>query len=221
MAPRPDFYPVAVPHHITFPSELQEYLRATTNSESTTRAENKDSPVSPPLAYTEFLKALSPRYGSPPSSASSVCSDYTSRKHLSSPPSLPLTASAISFPNEAVSTRRARIHPRPLSPMNMPRSAGELDQYRRHRMSPYYMYSPAMVVESPKSARLPRSPYPPLERRVQYVESTSSPTGTITKTTTRSITIQHVVTQTGALKRVPSLAPPPKGKRRRMNQTKQ
>ncbi|KAL4885897.1 hypothetical protein BJY04DRAFT_179421 [Aspergillus karnatakaensis] len=220
MAPRPDFYPVPVPQHITFPSELQEYLRAKSNPTSTSHAEDKASPVTPPLAYTEFLKALSPKYGSPPSSASSTCSDYLSRKQLS-PRSLPLTASAAAFPSGAVSARRARTHTSPRSPMMMPRSAGEPNQYRRLRMSPSYLYSPALIVESPRNPRPSQSSYPSMERRVRYVESTSSPTGTITTTTTRSITIQHVVTHTNSLKRVPSLAPAPKGKRRRVSQTKQ
>ncbi|KAL4990223.1 hypothetical protein BDW68DRAFT_154807 [Aspergillus falconensis] len=211
MAPRPELYPLQTPKHITFPSELQEYLRPTNPSPACN--DGKGPSVPPPLAYTEFLKALSPVFGSPPESAT-TSSPYGLNKQLPSPQSLPSTASTASFSgNTATATKtHRRTRSGPPTPLNVPRSAAEAGQFRRLRMSPSYLYSPG-AVDSPKSAHAVRSPYPPAERRVRYVDSPGS--------AARSITIQHIVTHTVTLKRVPSLAPPPKGKRRRMTQAKQ
>ncbi|KAL4804836.1 hypothetical protein BDV18DRAFT_142638 [Aspergillus unguis] len=221
MAPRPELYPLQTPKHITFPSELQEFLQPA-NPPSARCTDTKGPSVPPPLAYTEFLKALSPAFGSPSGSISTPysSSSYTFNKQLPSPKSLPSTASSTSFSSEsAPSTGRGmRTHARtrsgPPSALSAPRSATETSHssFRRIRMSPY-LYSPAEV-DSPKSAHPVRSPYPPVERRVRYVDSPASAGG-------RSITIQQIVTHTVTLKRVPSLAPPPKGKRRRTSQSKQ
>ncbi|CBF81010.1 predicted protein [Aspergillus nidulans FGSC A4] len=215
MAPRPELYHLQTPEHIIFPSELQEYLRGP-NPTPARCTDGKGPSVPPPLAYTEFLKALSPVFGSPLESATTPYS-YTFNKQLPSPQSLPSTASTTSFSSDTVTAVRApKTHRRarsgPPTPLNVPRSAVESGQLRRLRMSPSYPYSPG-VVDSPKSAYAVRSPYPPLDRQMRHVGSPAS--------TGRSITIQHIVTHTVTLKRVPSLAPPPKGKRRRMNQTTQ
>ncbi|RDW69086.1 uncharacterized protein DSM5745_08846 [Aspergillus mulundensis] len=212
MAPRPELYPLQTPKHIIFPSELQEYLRPG-NPEPARCNDGKGPSVPPPLAYTEFLKALSPAFGSPPESAKTL---YSYNKQLPSPQSLPSTASTTSFPGDtaaAAPKTHKRTRSGPPTPLNVSRSAAESGQIRRLRMSPSYLYSPA-ALDSPKSAHAVRSPYPPVERRVRYTESLSG-------AASRSITIQHIVTHTVTLKRVPSLAPPPKGKRRRMNQGSQ
>ncbi|KAL4905345.1 hypothetical protein BDW74DRAFT_152468 [Aspergillus multicolor] len=221
MAPRPELHPLKTPKHITFPSELQEYLRPSNPEPTCTDGNGKGPSVPPPLAYTEFLKALSPAFGSPQSATTGYSSSGSSylNKQLPSPQSIPSTASSTTtFPSEAGRTTsthtytHTRTHSGPPTPLNAPRSAVE-SSYRRVRMSPSYIYSP-VAVDSPKSAHPVRSPYAPVERRVRYVESPSDPAG-------RVITIQHVVTHTVTLKRVPSLAPPPKGKKRRMAQGKQ
>ncbi|KAI9376663.1 hypothetical protein BJX61DRAFT_153568 [Aspergillus egyptiacus] len=207
MAPRPDLYPLKTPRHITFPSELQEYLEGTSKPEPTRNADAKGPSVPPPLAYIEFLKALSPAFGSPSEPASAVYPSWSANKQLPSPLSQPSTASTSSFRNETVPASNGQGH----HPTATPRSAGETSQFRRLRMSASYLYSPR-AMESPKSAHGVRSPYPPIERRVRYMD-------TPTSGSSRSITIQHIVTHTVTLKRVPSLHPPPKGKRRRGNQT--
>lgn len=218
MAPRPELYPLKTPKDITFPSELQEQLQPPTPSPRCT--DNKGPSVPPPLAYTEFLKALSPAFGSPSEAATTPCTSSSSslNKQLPSPRSLPSTASSTSFSGESAPGQGSKTHARtrsgPPTPLSAPRSAAEPSHptCRRLRLSPSYLYSPA--ADSPGSAHPVRSPYPPAERRVRYVESPASAGG-------RSITIQHVVTHTVTLKRVPSLAPPPKGKRRKVNQNKQ
>jgi hypothetical protein len=209
MAPRPELYPLKTPSQLTFPSELQEYLRAT-NPDSTRHNDSKGQSVHPPQAYTEFLKALSPVFGSPSECGSTPYTSYPGSKQNPSPLSIPSTASTTSFPGDAIPSTKARPSSGQISPSNVPRSAVDGRQYRRIRMSPHYVCSPTSV-DSPKSAHPLRSPYPPVDRRVRYVESPASAGG-------RSITIQHIITHTVTLKRVPSLAPPPKGKRRRASQ---
>ncbi|KAL3469782.1 hypothetical protein BJX99DRAFT_64662 [Aspergillus californicus] len=216
MAPRPELYPLQTPDHIKFPSELQEDLRGPSNPEPTTRTDGKGPSVPPPLAYTEFLKALSPTFGSPYELTTADYPGWGSNRQLPSPLSLPSTAS---FPGHGVPSRSQTQSASHLS-IPAPHSARETNQYRRIRMSPSYLCSPR-AIESPRSAHAVRSPYPPIERRARYIDSPierrtryiDSPAGT-----TRSITIQHIVTHTVTLKRVPSLNPPPKGKRRKTSQ---
>ncbi|KAL2850322.1 hypothetical protein BJY01DRAFT_210031 [Aspergillus pseudoustus] len=210
MAPRPELYPLKTPSQLTFPSELQEYLRAT-SAEPTRQNITRGPSVQPPQAYTEFLKALSPVFGSPSECGSTPYTSYPHQKQIPSPQSLPSATSITSFPGEVTPSTKAHTSSGHTSPSYVPRSAVEPRQYRRIRMSPHYVCSPTSA-DSPKSAHPLRSPYPPVDRRVRYVESPSSAGG-------RSITIQHIITHTVTLKRVPSLAPPPKGKRRRANQS--
>ncbi|KKK16244.1 hypothetical protein ARAM_006281 [Aspergillus rambellii] len=210
MAPRPSLYPLKTPDNITFPSELQEYIRATSNPEpSKQRGDGKGPSVPPPRAYTEFLKALSPTFGSPPQSATTAYSNYSFNNQLPSPASSTSSASTLSFPGEMLPGTHTRSIPQ--SPLNEPRSAGEPGPIHHIPVSPTYSYSPR--VESPKSAHPARSPYPFGERKVRYLDSSSS-------TTEVSIRTQHVITHTITFKRVPPLDPPPKGKRRKGNQMK-
>ncbi|KAL2863779.1 uncharacterized protein BJX67DRAFT_362608 [Aspergillus lucknowensis] len=209
MAPRPELYPLKTPSDIIFPSELQEYLRSIDKPEPTRCSDPKGPSVPPPLAYTEFLKALSPTFGSP--SDYSVSASPSFGKQLPSPQSLPSCTSTSSFPGDVISATRSRAPSNSYLPLPAPRSAGEASQFRRLRKSPTYFYS-YRGNDSPKSAHAVRSPYPPVERRVRYMDSP-------TVGSPRSITVQHIVTHTVTLKRVPSLDPPPKGKRRRANQT--
>ncbi|KKK22572.1 hypothetical protein P175DRAFT_0532225 [Aspergillus ochraceoroseus IBT 24754] len=199
MAPRPELYPLKTPSHIIFPSELQDYIRATRNPEPTKRTDGKGPSVPPPLAYTEFLKALSPEFGSPTESDDGAFSNWSLGQQLPSPISPPPTSSTISFPSE-MTTARNRTRPLPHSLMtNAPRASAEVGSLHRIRVSPTFLY--ASAVESP-----------PVERRARYAESPI--------TNERTIRIQYARTNPMRFKRVPSLDPPPKGKRRRVNQNK-
>ncbi|KAF9893576.1 hypothetical protein FE257_010888 [Aspergillus nanangensis] len=203
MAPRPNLYPIQTSKTIVYPSELQG--PSTSSSTSSKREDSNGPSVPPPLAYTEFLRALSPAFGSP-EPATAGATRWSFGRPLPSPISMPSTSSSASFPRRTVSGKRTSSMSVPHSPAL--RSASSIGPIRRIRMSPTYMYSPAST-ESPQSPYMIRTPLSPAEWRRRYAES---PDG-------RTISIQQVVTHTITLKRTPSLDPPPKGKRRRTHES--
>ncbi|BDD64077.1 hypothetical protein MPDQ_000503 [Monascus purpureus] len=70
MAPeRPVLPPLETPKHTTFPLEIHGG-----NRDNSRRPGNKSAPITPPAAYTEFLRALTPVFSSPPSAGASVAS---------------------------------------------------------------------------------------------------------------------------------------------------
>ncbi|KAH8423041.1 uncharacterized protein LDX57_000797 [Aspergillus melleus] len=208
MAPRPNLYPLKTSKNMVFPSELHENPLAKKNDED--NEEERTGPsVPPPLAYTEFLRALSPVFASPDGNFSS-CPRWTYSRAPPSPVSLPSATSnrATFAAGEAV--RNSPASSIPPSPLSAPRSASSAGgPVRRVRTAPSFMYSPAG--ESPQSPYAYRRPYSPNEWRLRYADPPHAAQG-------RTISIQHIVTHTVTLKHAPPpLAPPPKGKRRRTN----
>jgi hypothetical protein len=67
---------------------------------------------------------------------------------------------------------------------------------------------------SPYSPYSIQSPYSPSELRLRCTESPRS-------AREGSVSIQHIITRTVTFKRAPSLEPPPKGKRRRTNESEE
>ncbi|PKY02486.1 hypothetical protein P168DRAFT_184853 [Aspergillus campestris IBT 28561] len=206
MAPRPNLYPLKTPKNMSFPSELQD--NPNVSSETTRREGRRTGPsVPPPLAYTEFLRALSPAFGSPEPPSTAGVTRWHFGRPLPSPVSMPSSASSGSSFHGSESVRRGPMSV-PQSPMTLaPRSAHGLGPVRRMPISPHYLYSPA-TTESPQSPYTVRTTLSPAEWRRRYTDSPASPYG-------RTVQIQHVVTHTVTFKRAPSLEPPPKGKRRR------
>jgi hypothetical protein len=199
---KPSLHPLKTPKTATFPSELHKspYPAFT---DFIKKEEGLKTPITPPLAYTEFLKALTPVLTSPMSAG--VFSEKSSGK--STPTSQPSSASTSCYcacdgrtPNSAV----------PPSPFVAPRSARTPTDLRRLRIpasSP--LYSP---IESPRSSSA-RSPYSPsdwsLDAGIRYFDRPRS--GVI-----RPVSVRQVVTRTVTYKRT-DLDPAPKGKRRKTN----
>lgn len=171
------------------------------------------TPITPPTAYTEFLKALSPALSSPSSSRSSTFSDKSSGK--STPTSAPPSAgSACSCGHESQTATSAPIIPpspfvRPPNSVRPAHSARTPTSLRRLRIPQSPLYSPA--TDSPKSSAI-RSPFSPaewyLEGKTRYYESPR--TGCH-----RPVSVRQVVTRTVTYTRTP-LDPAPKGKRRKL-----
>lgn len=171
------------------------------------------TPITPPTAYTEFLKALSPAISSPSTGNSSVFSDKYSGK--STPTSVPSSAgSTCSCNNEAHQASSAPMIPpspfvRPPSSARPPKSARTPTSLRRLRIPQSPVYSP--VTDSPKS-NVTRSPFSPaewfLDGKTRYYESPR--TGCH-----RPVSVRQVVTRTVTYTRTP-LDPAPKGKRRKL-----
>ncbi|OJJ46878.1 hypothetical protein ASPZODRAFT_1842508 [Penicilliopsis zonata CBS 506.65] len=218
MAPnKPVLHPLKTPKSMTFPSELKDKTKSEDSSAT---------PISPPLAYTEFLKALTPIFTSPVSAGGAFPA------FACSPTSTPSSATSLSFsatgsakpssssfsstsPHSSSSSSSATLSGKnlpPASPATAPKSAHSArpGPLRRLRipLSAGYPYSPTL--ESPRSASTLRSPYSAIEWKTRYLESQSprSATGS------RHVSVRQVVTRTVTYKRTP-LEPPPKGKRRK------
>ncbi|MCJ1346855.1 hypothetical protein MMC31_005073 [Peltigera leucophlebia] len=166
------------------------------------------TPITPPLAYTEFLKALSPAISSPSTGRSFTFSD---RSGKSTPTSAPSSAgSACSCSNDAHKTSAPIIPPSPF--MRPPPSARSPTTLRRLRIPQSPGYSPA--TDSPKSSAI-RSPFSPadwyLDSKARIYESPRTPRSGCH----RPVSVRQVVTRTVTYTRTP-LDPAPKGKRRKL-----
>ena len=166
------------------------------------------TPITPPLAYTEFLKALSPAISSPSTGRSFSFSD---RSGKSTPTSAPSSAgSACSCSNDAHKTSAPIIPPSPY--MRPPPSARSPTTLRRLRIPQSPSYSPP--TDSPKSSAI-RSPFSPadwyLDSKARMYESPRTPRSGCH----RPVSVRQVVTRTVTYTRTP-LDPAPKGKRRKL-----
>lgn len=170
------------------------------------------TPITPPMAYTEFLKALSPALSSPSTGKSSVFSDKDSGK--STPTSAPSSAGSACSCSEAHKASSAPMIPpspfvRPPNSARPPKSARTPTSLRRLRIPQSPIYSPA--TDSPKSSAI-HSPFSPaewfLDGKTRYYESPR--TGCH-----RPVSVRQVVTRTVTYTRTP-LDPAPKGKRRKL-----
>ncbi|KAJ5129855.1 uncharacterized protein N7515_005894 [Penicillium bovifimosum] len=61
-APKPDLPPLKTPKSFTFPSELHKESKTLT-VDDIKREDGSATPITPPLAYTDFLNALTPIFG--------------------------------------------------------------------------------------------------------------------------------------------------------------
>ncbi|KAJ5834686.1 hypothetical protein N7447_000712 [Penicillium robsamsonii] len=217
MPAKPVLPPLKTPKTMTFPSELHESPLTsapfTAGSDFIKREEGSSTPITPPQAYTEFLKALTPVFTSPVS-AGVEFPNFKFEKRRPSPISVPSSATSTVF-----STRdslSARDSPKvtsatlpPPSPALSPQSARLPTTLRRLRIPHTCMYSP--VTESPGSARTIRSPYSPSDWKIRYIETPRSAGG-------KSVSVRQVVTRTVTYKRT-HLDPPPRGKRRKTSES--
>lgn len=205
MAPsKPVLPPLKTPKTATFPSELHN---DSLYSRSDIKTENSlTTPITPPLAYTEFLKALTPVFNSPISPAASF-SKFPIEKMMASI-SQPSTATSVSFPNGGDFVKSATISPD--SPYAPPISARSFSSGRKRlRISTAKACGKEMspTTDSPLSATTAYSPFSPADWKLRYMEGSRS-------ATVKPVSVRQVVTRTITYKRTP-LDPPPKGKRRR------
>jgi hypothetical protein len=202
--------------HETMPLPSQFYdSPLTTGSGSIKREEGSSTPITPPQAYTEFLKALTPIFTSPVS-AGAEFPRFKFEKRRPSPISVPSSTTSTNFSTRG--SLSARDSPKvtsatlaPPSPTPSPQSARLPTTLRRLRIPQSCMYSP--MTDSPGSARTIRSPFSPSDWKIRYIESPRSAGG-------KSVSVRQVVTQTVTYKRTP-LDPPPKGKRRKTSETRE
>ncbi|KAL2818500.1 hypothetical protein BDW59DRAFT_151992 [Aspergillus cavernicola] len=214
---KPVLPPLKTPNNITFPSEL--------HTDSSAGSKNEDSsstPITPPAAYTEFLKAFTPIFSSPTSADGVDFSKYRLDRHnLHSPRSQPSSAVSGSF-NFNEPARSATISLPPPTPFVPPHGRRELSNLRRLRIPPALRYSPTSAEPprsagprsaGPRSATSARSPYTPSDWRLRYLDAPRSANPRISN---HKMSIRHVITHTITYKTT-ELDAPPKGKRRKQN----
>jgi hypothetical protein len=206
MAPaKPVLHPLKTPKSTTFPSEINS---ASLSSLSDTKpADAMSTPITPPLAYTEFLKALTPVFTSPVSPDVAFSKFPMDNRPTST--SQPSTATSGSFSSGKV-IKSATFSPQ--SP-NVPlHSAKGASGRRRMKISPIKTSAKAFspITDSPKSASTLRSPFSPADWKLRYFEAPRSSKG-------KPVSVRQVVTRTVTYKRTP-LDPPPKGKRRKTSE---
>ncbi|KAL9597780.1 MAG: hypothetical protein Q9219_004907 [cf. Caloplaca sp. 3 TL-2023] len=203
-SPKPTLPALKTPSTATLPSELPR-SPAPGMLNVIKKEDDLTTPITPPQAYTEFLKALSPAVSSPGTAASPI---FSSGK--STPSTQPSSAgsSCLSCTYDPHKTSSAPIVP-PSPYMRPPNSARTPTALRRLRIPQSPIYSPA--TDSPRSASM-RSPFSyadwHLEGKTRHFESPR--TGCH-----RPVSVRQVVTRTVTYTRTP-LDPAPKGKRRKI-----
>jgi hypothetical protein len=215
--PKPSTLALKTPNSATLPSQLPksplpDRLEAIKQEDDDLR-----TPITPPQAYTEFLKALSPAVSTPSTGRSPVF-DRLSGK--STPMTQPSSAnSCMCSSHDGLKSQSAPIIP-PSPFVRPPNSARTPTALRRLRIPHSPAWSPS--TDSPKSSALGsarsstlRSPFSPadwaIEGKSRCFEAPRS-------STHKPVSVRQVVTRTVTYTRSPvtPLEPAPKGKKRRL-----
>ena len=171
------------------------------------------TPITPPTAYTDFLKALTPIMASPPQSAlqRSLSDDSVISK-----------TSAVSNATTATSFSSTKSEPPRSATSNPPtplerRNSG----LKRLRIPQSPAYSPSTCGLTPRTGiSLGSAVYSPFSPADWSLDSATrryfeTPRSAVTK----PVSVRSVVTRTVTYKRAPSLDPAPKGKKRKIEST--
>lgn len=216
---RPALPSLITPKTATFPSEYHKpsphpgRLGGMIKEE-----EDLKTPITPPTAYTDFLKAISPAVSTPSTGRSPIFERMSTGK--STPVTQPSSAASCNCGNQMhgetlkASASAPMIPPspymRPPSSARLPKSARTPTSLRRLRIPQSPIWSPA--TDSPLSSAM-RSPYSPadwgIEGKARYFISPTSGTH-------KPVSVRQVVTRTVTYTRTP-LDPAPKGKKRRLD----
>lgn len=219
---KPVLPPLQTPKSATFPSEiLQSPLPGSVSAVK--QEEDMRTPITPPVAYTDFLKTLTPvvSAGSPRSALPPQSNSFEESSRKSTPTSEPPTSSSSSFSfcrcdnhksPPASATATAAVPP---SPFVHPRSARSPTGLRRLRIPPSPLCSPG--TDSPRSATVSamRSPFSPAEWALDSNGQRCFETPR--SACVRPVSVRSVVTRTVTYKRTPPLDPAPKGKKRKIS----
>lgn len=195
----------------SFPSELPRSPYPGTPLFLKQEEINMRTPISPPTAYTEFLKAVSsPLVKSGKSTPTSTPSSETSG----------CSSCTCDHPPTSLSSASSSKSPVPPSPYTHPKSAPATGAVRRLRIPPSPLYSPGApgATDSPGSALSMRSPFTirspfewDAEAKRWSSEGSKSGAGM-----SRPVSVRHIITRTVTYTPRMDLAPAPKGKKRRL-----
>ncbi|KAE8354528.1 hypothetical protein BDV28DRAFT_130705 [Aspergillus coremiiformis] len=223
---KPALHPLQTPRTMVFPSELQSDSGSSSLTVGNGRADEAlSTPITPPVAYTEFLKKfqpiLSPITGEPDFSKIHTLREgksTPSNSPTSQPASQPASAVSGTFHFTGESSRSATASLPPPTPCTAPPIRRDPRSLRALRIPPPPRYAP--MIEAPRSATTLASPFSaspysaspysasPSDWRMRYWDGPHSaiPSG--------RFTVRHVITHTITFKRT-QLDDPPKGKRRK------
>ena len=194
------------------PSELPK-SPAVGRLEAVKQEHDLKTPITPPTAYTEFLKALSPALSTPSTGRSPVFDRLYSGK--STPITQPNSAASCPCPTHEATLKTAASAPIiPPSPyMRPPHSARTPTALRRLRIPQSPMWSPA--TDSPHSSCTLRSPFSSADWNMDKMRKIYDSPRSATQ---KPVSVRQVVTRTVTYTRTPvtPLEPAPKGKKRRL-----
>jgi hypothetical protein len=216
---KPILPPLQTPKTATFPSEIAQSPLPSSLS-SIKQEDGIKTPITPPVAYTDFLKTLTPVLSTAsPRSALPRSFSFESSSGRSTPTTEPLTSNSSSFSFCRRDTQKSPPASAaaivPPSPFTHARSARSPTGLRRLRIPPSPLCSPG--TDSPRSASISamRSPFSPSDwaldsNGTRYFETPRS-------ACVRPVSVRSVVTRTVTYKRTPPLEPAPKGKKRKVS----
>ncbi|KAL8736896.1 MAG: hypothetical protein Q9181_002236 [Wetmoreana brouardii] len=206
-SPKPTLPALKTPSSATLPSELPR-SPAPGMLDVIKKEDDIKTPITPPQAYTEFLKALSPAISSPGTAGSASFSSSGKSTPSTQPSSAGSSCLSCTYDSHKATSSSAPMVP-PSPYMRPPSSARTPTALRRLRIPHSPVCSPA--TDSPKSAAM-RSPFSPadwyLDGKTRFYEPPR--TGCH-----RPVSVRQVVTRTVTYTRTP-LDPAPKGKRRKI-----
>lgn len=219
---KPVLPPLQTPKTASFPSEIcSTPISAACVSAVIKQEADLKTPITPPTAYTDFLKALTPVLASPPPTALPRNPSDDSIVSAHSAVSTTSTFSSRSAPEHHRSPTSATIPPTPTSAKSRPASAG-LRRLRIPQHSP--LFSPGSAVgPSPRTSvsglsastlGTVYSPFSPADWSAtsRHYDTITTPRSACSK----PVSVRSVVTRTVTYKRTtPSLDPAPRGKRRK------
>lgn len=197
------------PKSASFPSELPRSPLPGGQTELVKREDDMKTPITPPTAYTDFLKALSS-----PSIASITSPIVGEKSDKSSPTSnTSSTSSGCSCNCEHRESPKFVVPPSPYARPH-PQSAPATGPLRRLRIPQSPLCSPG--ADSPMSARSMRSPFGIRSPNEWDLTAKFGSFDAPTVRTTRPVSVRQVVTRTVTYTPRMDLAPAPKGKKRRI-----
>lgn len=217
---KPSLPPLQTPQTASFPSEIVE-TPLSALPPAIKQEHGLKTPITPPLAYTEFLKALTPILTSPkqiPALPRTLSTESAPGRET--PTSSHSASSGFSFSRQdthkSASASAAAPPPSPYvrsnSSARTPTSLRRLTIPQSPAGSPH---SAATLSTTGLTSAMARSPFSPADWNLdsngrRYFEQPRS-------ATVRPVSVRSVVTRTVIYKRTPPLDPAPRGKKRKLD----
>lgn len=214
---KPQLPALKTPVSATYPSEIASPMACTPTY---IKQEDLKTPITPPAAYVDFLKAFSPTLMTPTTGDRSSFPDDKLPAKVPSASQPPPTNRTMS------STSTASIASTASDKSNCSCSC---DNHKSpHVATPRSPFAHPLSARSPRRLRIPQSPYSPATRSPLSAASITSTYSAMSprdweqgkagmSSSMRAVSVRQVVTRTVTYSRTP-LDPAPKGKRRKIEE---